>query len=374
MRVISIINQKGGCGKTTTAVNLAACLARAKKKVLLVDMDPQGHAGAGLNVTQPSVHRDLRSALLSLYDETIQLSHVVVTLDSRLDIVPSMLSLVALDQELSGAANRERRLKDLLARGGELYDYILIDSPPNLGILTINALAASNEILVPVDTGTFSLHGMRRIFQVVDLFEERIGKAPLIHILLTFYDTRVRLTRQIFFDLDEQYPEMLLSTKIRTNVHLKEAVSHGKPIIQHRPDSIGAWDYQALAREVILKERLVASMKFDEVEEVKEQEALPPGGEIIEKYPENGKRDVLFCMRAPDAQRVTVVGEFNDWRQDNSPDLERDDRGVWKGQLVLPPGNYQYKYLVDGKWCLDPDNPLRMVDKNGIVNSLVKVK
>ncbi len=372
MRVISVINQKGGCGKTTTAVNLAACLAQAKKKVLLVDMDPQGHAAAGLNVSHTSVNRDLRSALLKLYDETIQLSHVVVPLDLQLDIVPSMLSLVALDQELSGAMNRERRLKDLLARGGSDYDYILIDSPPNLGILTINALAASKEIIIPVDTGTFSLHGMRRIFQVVDLFEERIGVAPLINILLTFYDTRVRLSRSIFFDLDEQYPEMLLSTKIRTNVHLKEAASFGQPIIQYRPDSLGAWDYKALAKEVVLQERMVASMNLDEPK--KSEEEIFPVEEIPEKYPDNNKHDVMFCMEAPDARRVALVGEFNNWQQESAADLQRDEKGIWRGNVALPPGNYQYKYLVDGQWYLDPENPLRMVDKNGLVNSLIKVK
>ena len=142
MRVLSVINQKGGCGKTTTAINLSACLAKRGKKVLLVDMDPQGHAAAGLNATDVAVRRDLRNALLNLYDEPVQLSEIVTSVDAGLDLVPSMLSLVALEQELSGASDRERRLGDLLDRGGAAYDYILIDSPPNLGVLTINALAA----------------------------------------------------------------------------------------------------------------------------------------------------------------------------------------------------------------------------------------
>ena len=373
MRIISIINQKGGCGKTTTAINLAACLAQENKRVLLVDMDPQGHAAAGLNVTHTPAHRDLRSALLNLYDETILVSHLVVPLTAQLDIIPSMLSLVALDQELSGAANRERRLKDLLKRGGDHYDFILIDSPPNLGILTINALAASQEILIPVDTGTFSLHGMRRIFQVVDLFEERMDLAHLIHILLTFYNSRVRLSKTISDELEEHFPDMLLQTKIRNNVHLKEAASVGKPIIEYRPTSMGADDYKSLTTELLLYYDRLMDASDVEDEDVETEVSLT-SKERRQEFTEGQDRDVMFFMEAPDAGQVTLVGEFNGWMPETAPSLERDEKGVWRGRLTLPPGDYQYKYLIDGEWILDPENPLQIIDKNGIINSLIKVR
>ena len=369
MRVLSVINQKGGCGKTTTAINLSACLATRGKKVLLVDMDPQGHAAAGLNATDVAVHRDLRNALLNLYDEPVQLSEIVTPVDACLDLVPSMLSLVALEQELSGASDRERRLGDLLDRGGSVYDYILIDSPPNLGVLTINALAASREVLIPVDTGTFSLHGMRRIFQVVDLIEERMGRPPRVSILMTFYDRRVRLARTIEWQLEEHFPEQVLKTRIRTNIHLKEAASYGLPIIKYRPNSLGAWDYQDLAEELLADERRVLAEESDRLSAETAPAREPPP---IDR--DAGLRDVFFCMSAPGARRVYVAGEFNNWRLDASASLDRDAQGVWRRKVPLPPGRYQYKYYVDGQWVVDPENPLRIVTESGIVNSLIKVK
>jgi chromosome partitioning protein len=316
-----------------------------------------------------AVHRDLRSALLNLYDEPIQLTEVVTPVDTRLDLVPSMLSLVALEQELSGAPDRERRLKDLLDRGCTAYDYILIDSPPNLGVLTINALAASDEVLIPVDTGTFSLHGMRRIFQVVDLIEERMGRTPLVSILLTFYDRRVRLARMIDWQLEEHFPEKVMKSKIRTNIHLKEAASYGLPIVRHRPHSLGSWDYQALTDELLAREKEAVVEEFDQrVEERALRREEPERGE------EGIVRDVFFCMSAPEARKVYVAGEFNNWRLDAEASLKRDDQGVWRRRVPLPVGRYQYKYYVDGHWVVDPENPLRIVTENGIVNSMIEVK
>lgn len=369
MRVLSVINQKGGCGKTTTAINLSACLAKKGKKVLLVDMDPQGHAAAGLNATDLAVHRDLRSALLNIYEEPIRLPEVATPIDANLDLVPSMLSLVALEQELSGATDRERRLKDLLDSGGAVYDYVLIDSPPNLGVLTINALAASQEVLVPVDTGTFSLHGMRRIFQVVDLIEERMGRPPRVSILMTFYDRRIRLARMIEARLEEQFPAQVLKTRIRTSIHLKEAASYGLPIVRYRPNSLGAWDYQDLTEELLEAESRADLEEPDPVvtEPVPREGARHTGLEV-------NHRDVFFCMSAPSAKKVYVAGEFNDWRLDAAASLERDEEGIWRRRVSLPPGRYQYKYYVDGQWLVDPENPLRIVTENGIVNSLIKVK
>ncbi len=371
MRVLSVVNQKGGCGKTTTAINLSAWLALMKKNVLLVDMDPQGHATAGLNATAKTAPRDLRSALLNFYEEAVPLSQLTVSVEPRFDLIPSLLSLVALEQELTTAPNRERRLKDLLERGEGNYDYIIIDSPPNLGLLTINALTACREILIPVDTGTFALHGLRRLFHVVDLVQERMAKTHKIHILLTLYDHRVRLARTIEAELEEHFLENLLKSRIRSNIHLKEAASYGLSILDHMRNSLGAWDYRDLAEEILAQESL-------EVE--KQDEAVVAEPPVMEEPRIEGERpreefsDVIFQMLAPDAREVFVVGEFNNWQQDARVYLEKDERGVWTRRIPLTPGNYQYKYNIDGEWVVDPDNPLRIVNENGVINSLIKVK
>ncbi|MEW6442122.1 MAG: AAA family ATPase [bacterium] len=382
LRVIGIVNQKGGCGKTTTAINLGAWLAQKEKKVLLIDMDPQGHATAGLNAQSVSGEIDMRSALLNVYEEPISLPQLAGSLAPNLDLVPSLISLVAIEQELAGAADRDRRLRDLLHRGGAAYDYILIDSPPNLGMLTVNVLAASREILIPVDTGVFSLHGLRRLFQVIELVQERMGLHPRVQILMTMYDQRVCLARTVLAELEQHYPGRLLQTKIRNNVHLKEAPARGLPILQHKPNCLGSWDYRALADEIVAAE---AEWELD----VPQEEVVPekaPREDAAEGSAQGdlGARsglgaqsdssEILFCMAAPQAASVRLVGEFNEWQADSGVPLKRGEDGVWTGRIRLPPGNYQYKYLVDGQWVVDPGNPLRVVTDKGAVNSLVKVR
>ena len=376
MRVLGVINQKGGCGKTTTAVNLAACLMEKDRRVLLVDMDPQGHATYALNASDASPARDLRSTLLNLYKEPISLSSVSIPLEPNLDLIPSLLSLVALEQELNNAMNRERRLRDLLEQGWHDYDYVLIDAPPNLGLLTINALTASKEILVPVDTGMFSLNGLRRLFHMVDMVQERMRITQKVHILLTFFNSRVRLSARILEELEEQFPENLLETRIRNNIHLKEAAGRGKPIIRHRSASLGSLDYRTLAEEILAQESLAVlgareESRFESMEEAQPQHgcAMPVPGQEAEE-----RSEVLFEVVAPKAQRVYVVGEFNDWELDATTRLDREEGGIWRRLVALNPGNYQYKYFIDGEWVIDPDNPLQIVNESGVVNSLVKVK
>jgi chromosome partitioning protein len=372
MRILSVVNQKGGCGKTTTTVNLSASLATLGKNVLVVDMDPQGHATVGLNATLLAPRGDLRSALLNVYDEGVDPSPLRVCLGERLDMVPSVLSLVALEQELSSAPNRERRLRDLLERESGPYDYVLIDSPPNLGLLTVNALAAGREVLIPVDTGMFSLHGLRRLFHVMDLIRERTGLELKAHILLTFFDRRLRLAKTILQELEEHFSQSLLQTKVRSNAHLKEAASYGLPLIRHRPSSRGAWDYMELAEEIVSQEAAMALHGQGPGASVS-----AAAGQEPDPHPETPQApacEVTFRMAAPDARKVFLAGEFNDWRLEPLTSLEGERDGVWVRRVSLAPGNYQYKYFIDGQWVVDPDNPLRIVNEQGNVNSLLKVK
>ncbi len=370
MRILSVINQKGGCGKTTTAINLSACLALSGRKVLLVDMDPQAHATLGLNAAKQKPEVDLRTAMLKIPEESIRLARCRVPVQTHLDMIPSSLALAALEQELSAADQRENRLRMLLAQGGNAYNYVLIDAPPNLGILTINALAASSEVLIPVETSMFSLHGLRRLFQVIDLVQERVQVNLTMHILLTMYNPRTRLAKEINAELEERFKDRLLRTKIRQNIHLKEAASFGLPVAMFEKNCLGCWDYQSLAEEILAMEKqLLASNETSEVQVVEQAVHHEP-----QLSDEDGYREIVFHMEAPHAKNVYVVGEFNKWHIGPTAILERDHQGVWKKRFRLPPGTYQYKFYVDGQWVLDPNNPFHIVTENGLVNSLVKIK
>jgi hypothetical protein len=225
--------------------------------------------------------------------------------------------------------------------------------------------------MIPVDTGMFALHGLRRLFHVMDLIEERSGIELRAHILLTFFDGRVRLARTIQKELEEHFSDHLLRSRVRSNIHLKEAASYGLPIIRHRPNCLGAWDYMELADEVLAQESETAGKQ--------DQPVAKPDVPVAEGPPaRSGYRqdscEVTFQMAAPDARNVFLAGEFNNWQLEPLTFREGDNTGVWERRFSLRPGNYQYKYFIDGQWIVDPENPLRIVNERGSVNSLLKVK
>ena len=251
MRTIAVINQKGGCGKTTTAINLAASLAEVGRRVLLVDLDPQGHATLGLSIRGEDVRRTMYEVLLGDWVEGgVRLSEVVLTLSGNLHLAPANIMLSAIEQQLAGVDGREDRLRDALAEVSLRYDYAIIDSPPNVGLLTFNALRAADEVLVPVETGFFSLHGLTKLLETVAVVNSEYGQDAAVRILPTMYETRHRIDREVLAELRRHFGDRLARTVIRMNVRLREAASFGLPITEFDPRSIGARDYLALALEV----------------------------------------------------------------------------------------------------------------------------
>lgn len=248
-RAITITNQKGGSGKTTTAVNLGACLARLGKKVLLVDIDPQAHATIHLGLKPFELESTIRNVLM---DSQPPEGTIVHTLVEGLDILPSHISLSGAEIELAGVVGRENMLRDGLRKCKRKYDYVLIDCPPSLGLLTLNALKAAQEVLIPIQTEFFALEGMSKLLRTIDVVKERINRGlEITGIVLTMFDGRKNICKDVVEKVEDHFKGKVFKTKIRDNVKLAEAPSYGQPIILYAPRSYGSQDYQKLAKEVV---------------------------------------------------------------------------------------------------------------------------
>ncbi len=246
-KIIAIANQKGGVGKTTTAINLSASLAVAEKKTLLIDIDPQGNTTSGLgsqNLT-PSVYEILISDLP--VEEAVITSQVPF-----LDILPANINLVGAEVELVNLPNREHLLKAKLDAIKHKYDYLIIDCPPSLGFLTLNALTAADSVLIPVQCEYFALEGLGQLLNTINIVKQRLNKdLTLEGVLLTMFDIRLRLSAQVAEEVQRFFGEKVFKTIVHRNVRISEAPSHGKPIILYDAVSTGAKNYIALASEVI---------------------------------------------------------------------------------------------------------------------------
>src|ERR1700733_13080766 len=252
MRTIAIINQKGGCGKTTTRINLAACLARLGQKTLLVDMDPQGHCGVGLAVPEDQIERTIYDALIEEQDgKPVRLSDLVWQIATDFDLAPSNLKLAAFEQIFAGRAGREDRLAGALHAVRDAYQWCIVDCPPSVGLITFNALRACDEVIVPVETGYLSLHGLTKMMETLEILREKVGKEILIRVLPTLYDTRTKLAREVLSELRAKFKEYLMESTVNFNTKPKEAASFGQPITEYDPGSRGYKDFVNLARELM---------------------------------------------------------------------------------------------------------------------------
>jgi chromosome partitioning protein len=254
--IIAILNQKGGCGKTTTAVNLAAALAQFGKRILVVDMDPQGNATTGFGVQKNEVTNTIYSVLTG--ESTIE-DAVINTDIPGLEVIPSNIALSGAEIELSKEVGYHTILEFAIENISEDYDYIFIDVPPSLGILTINCLVAADSVIIPIQAEFYALEGMADLLEAIQLVETRLkSPSPIKGILLTLYDSRTRLGRDVYSNVKEYFgsTEYIFKTTIPRNVTLAEAPSHGKPCIIYDTESSGSQAYIELAKEIIQRDSL----------------------------------------------------------------------------------------------------------------------
>jgi chromosome partitioning protein len=252
-RIIAIANQKGGVGKTTTAINLGACLAVAERRTLVVDIDPQANATSGLGIAKSQVSASIYDVLVdgrSAEDAILREVHF-----PYLDVLPATRDLVGVEVELVNRTARESVLRHALAGVRDQYEYILIDAPPSLGLLTLNTLAAADSVLIPIQCEFYALEGLSQLLNTVRIVQRNLNPALQIEgVLLTMYDGRLNLSRQVADEAREYFGEKVFETAIPRNVRIAEAPSFGEPIVMYDILSVGAKSYLALAQEVIAKQ------------------------------------------------------------------------------------------------------------------------
>lgn len=366
MRIIAVANQKGGCGKTTTSINLAASLAFLDKKILLIDLDPQGHSTCGLGI-KPSHNSPSTYDLLNpSFDQKLDFSRLFQPVEPNLSLISSYEVLFNLEEDLARVENKEQRLKLALKQmeqEGHNFDYVILDCPPNLGVLTYNALEAADEILIPIEPSFFSLHGLAKMFETLQRINHRRTRPVAMRALLTIFDSRTRFAKEVYEEVRSHFQENLFKAIIHESVLFKEAAGAGQSIVRYAPGSPAFRDYYHLAMEYLKREwdRLLPPQKLG-------------WNQVYEDHygPRRVTGGVLFQAVTPNARTVEIAGDFNNWIPESLIERQKD-LGLWQKVIPVTPGAYRYKFIVDGEWQLDPFQPGRRPNAFGTMDSLLEI-
>ena len=419
MRTIAVVNQKGGCGKTTVAINLASVLAETGQKTLLVDMDPQSHCAVGLAVPEEQIEQSVYDVLISnSRNEPVKLTEILWQIGERLELAPASIDLSAFEQQMAGIPDRECCLKNILTEVKNDYDYAIIDCPPAVGLLTFNALRASTDVIVPVETGYFALHGLSRQLETLNILCKRCSQTVSVRVLASMYDIRTKMAREILAELRKHFADRMFNAIVNFNTKLKEAASFGQPINEYDPASKGHRNFRSLAEEVLgshvqqQRHEFVNSLasQLESISATADEllkstnmpirkaviqpgtEQLSPLKEPETKIPEAPKPAetsaklsdyygasqidgaVVFVTLYPRAHTVQIAGDFNNWQPQQTPMEKVGDSGVWQTKLKLPAGKYRYRLVVDGQWQQDPYNEKAELNPYGDYNSVLEVR
>jgi chromosome partitioning protein len=383
MKTISIANQKGGCGKTTTAINLSSAIAVSGKNVLLIDLDPQAHATYGLGVANQTADKTIYNVLTDNSERRRPLSDCIFNVTKNLDIIPSSILLSTIEQELKDKEDAVSKLHGILASSSLNYDYAIIDCPPSLGFLTFNALRAADVVLVPIDMSAFSLMGVAKLLGMLELIKVKINHSPRVNAVATIFDRRTKYSQTMLDEITALFKDQMLQTVIRLNVALKKAASKGISVIQFDCESNGAIDHLALAKEITRYDEESDAVKKVEADENamlavtntvdQPQASASPEAPSLMEAVESLSKEIRFAIDAPNAKDIYIVGDFNHWKIDDSSRLSRIQDGKWEKSLGLPAGRYKYKFVIDGEWVLDSQNSQRVPNAFGTFDSIINL-
>lgn len=361
MRIIAIANQKGGCGKTTTAVALSWVLADRGQRTLLVDLDPQAHSTLALGVDPERLDLHLGDVLLeSVFTSgALRLGQIIHAVRPDLWLAPAGVDLSAVEPALAGIAGREERLAEHFAGLEDQYDVVILDCPPSLGLLTFQGLIVASEAIVPIDSSPLALQGLGRLKKTVRLVYEMTGHVVRLRPLATLHDPRTRISREIQTLLLEQFGADAIRRPVRYTIRLREKIGKGRIRSALAPGTSAAEDYGELA-DLLVGEARTGSIQSPDHEAVPFLETVPGG--------------LALSFEGRDPEEVQLAGEFNGWVPDGGVELKRDDSGRWKKFVPAPPGEYQYRFVLRGSWVSDPRNPREIDNRFGTRNSLVSIE
>lgn len=364
MRAIAIANQKGGCGKTTTTINLGACLARLNQRVLLVDLDPQAHTTVGLGILPERLDKTLYHLLCPEGEKRPPWEETLLQVNNYLSLLPGDLRLSEFEAIFTNVPQKEKQLKYLFlfTLPRQSFDFVLIDCPPNLGLLTTNALEAAQEVVIPIEPSFFSLHGLAKISETLQRVGAKRGRMHRTNALLTLFEDKNGFSREVHDEVRKHFQDRLFQTVIRENVTLREAAGAGLSIADFDPSSIGYRDYMSLATEIL--ERAWKAEGLDE-------ETRSSNGKKQASGPQKVSGGILFQYFAPQAREVLLAGDFSQWI--GIPLIRRNADGLWQRIVSLRQGGYHYKFLVDGEWILDPQADREKVNSYGRRDSYIEV-
>ncbi|RKY40617.1 MAG: ParA family protein [Candidatus Omnitrophota bacterium] len=339
MNVITVVNQKGGCGKTTTSANLSFALSK-KYKTLLIDLDPQAHSTFYLGIKNND-----DKGIVKLFEASLagncRIEEFAQRRNDNLFILSSRLSLSVWEHKINQFPDRLFFLYKILSQNSFSYDYVIIDCPPNLGLLSLNAIVASSHLLIPLLVCPFSLKALKSLLQVLNLVEEKMGKKITPYYLITQLDKRAKFSLYFVEKMKKELKGNILNTVIRTNISLREASFKGLSIFEYKPLSRGAKDYKTLSEEII-------NLTQD-------------------------KGWAYFFFKGKDINNVYIVGDFNRWQKDEEYKMKKADEESWFLNFPLKKGKYHYKFLAANRWIADPLNPFQEDDPYGGKNSVLVI-